>query len=82
MSLYLIERRFAERLGDLSDERVKLIEDINTEEGAHWITSFLTADHLTSYCLYEAPNPEAIRAAADRAGIPADVIIEVERVYG
>jgi hypothetical protein len=30
-----------------------------------------------TYCLYEAPNPEAIREAARRLNIPADVIIEL-----
>ena len=38
---------------------------------------FLSADKKKTYCLYEAPNPEAIRAAARRAGVPADVITEV-----
>jgi hypothetical protein len=42
-----------------------------------WIFSFLSADKRKTYCLYEAPNPEAIRAAARRNNLPADVIIEV-----
>ena len=42
-----------------------------------WIFSFLSADKKKTYCLYEAPNPDAIRAAARRAGVPADVITEV-----
>jgi biotin synthase-related radical SAM superfamily protein len=81
MPLYMIERRFAEQV-ELTDERVKLIEEIGAEEGVNWLTSFLTADRRTSYCLYEAPSPDAIVAAAQRAGIPADVVVEVERVYG
>ena len=40
--------------------------------------SFLSADKKKTYCLYEAPNPEAIREAAARLGIPADVIVEVD----
>ncbi len=81
MPLYMIERHFAEQL-DLTDERVKFVEEVNAEHGANWLTSFLTADRRTSYCLYEAPNPEVIKAAAESAGIPADVIVEVERAYG
>jgi hypothetical protein len=30
-----------------------------------------------SYCLYEAPDAEAIREAARRLNIPADTIIEI-----
>jgi hypothetical protein len=79
--LYIIERRFAEQI-ELTDESVRLIEEINAEEGVSWLTSFLTADRQRSYCLYEAPSPEPIVAAAQRAGLPADVVTEVERVYG
>ena len=39
--------------------------------------SFLSVDRRKTYCLYEAPSVEAIRRAATRAGIPADVVIEV-----
>jgi hypothetical protein len=78
MSLYIIERKFAEQL-DLTDEDVTLIEGINAEEGIRWLFSFLSADHLCTYCLYEAPSADAITAAARRANIPADAIVEVER---
>jgi hypothetical protein len=78
MPLYMIERAFAEQL-DLTDDDVTLIERINAEEGVRWLFSFLSADHLCTYCLYEAPFAEAIMAAARRANIPADAIVEVER---
>lgn len=76
MPLYMIERTFAEQL-DLTADDVKLIEEINADEGVRWLFSFLTADRRRTYCLYEAPSPEAIIAAAGRAGIPADAIVEV-----
>jgi len=79
--LYVIERQFAEQL-ELTDEGVRLIEEINADAGVSWLTSFLTADRRRSYCLYEAPSPEPIIAAAQRAGLPADVVTEVDRVYG
>jgi hypothetical protein len=77
--LYVIERRYAEQL-EVSDEDVRLLQEINADEGVSWLFSFLSADRRQSYCLYEAPSPEPLRAAARRAGIPADVITEVERV--
>jgi hypothetical protein len=78
MPVYLIERSFAEQL-ELSADDVRLIEDINADEGVHWLFSFLSADRRRSYCLYEAPSPDALVEAARRANIPADVITEVER---
>ena len=79
MPVYMIERQFAEQL-ELSSEDVDVLEDINADEGVSWLFSFLSADRHRSYCLYEAPNPDAIIAAARRAGIPADVVTEVDRV--
>ena len=76
MALYMIERTFAEQL-DLTSDTVKLIEDINTDEGVRWLFSFLSADRWRTYCLYEAPSPDAIIAAARRAHVPADKIVEV-----
>jgi uncharacterized protein DUF4242 len=76
MALYVIERSFADQL-DLTDADVELIEDINGEEGVRWLFSFLSADRRRTYCLYEAPSPNAILAAAQRANVPADAVVEV-----
>jgi hypothetical protein len=79
MPLYMIERAFAEQL-ELTTGDVKLIEEVNADEGIRWLFSFLSADRRRSYCLYEASSPDAIIAAAQRVGIPADVVVEVDRV--
>lgn len=79
MPLYVIERRFAEQL-ELDADGVRLIEEANAGEGVKWLFSFLSADRRRSYCLYEARNSDAIVAAAKRAGMPADVVTEVEQV--
>jgi hypothetical protein len=76
MPLYMIERKFADQL-DLSSEDVDLIDEMNTDEGVRWLFSFLSADRRRTYCLYEAPSPDAILAAARRADVPADEIVEV-----
>ena len=44
-----------------------------------WLFSFFTADRRRSYCLYEAPSPDAIIAAAKRANVPADEVVEVSK---
>jgi uncharacterized protein DUF4242 len=78
MPLYVIERNFAEMLDEASinDAGIKLVND---DVGVRWVYSFLSADKKKTYCLYEAPNPEAIREAARRNGVPADVITEVDQ---
>jgi len=76
MALYMIERSFADQL-DLTDDDVELIEEVNSDEGVRWLFSFLSADRRRTYCLYEAPSPDAILAAARRANVPADVVVEV-----
>lgn len=76
MPLYVIERTFADQL-ELTGDDVKLIEEINADEGVHWLFSFLSADRRRTYCLYEAPSADAIRAAARRGNLPADSIVEV-----
>ena len=76
MPLYMIERTFADQL-DLTDNDIELIEEINGDEGVRWLFSFLSADRRRTYCLYEAPSADAILAAARRADVPADVVVEV-----
>ncbi|MDM0021962.1 DUF4242 domain-containing protein [Variovorax saccharolyticus] len=79
MPLFLIERNYAEKL-ELTVDGVSAVSKINGDIGVNWLFSFLSADKRKSYCLYEAKDPEAIREAARRANLPADVIIEVSQV--
>ncbi len=76
MPIFMVERQFADEL-EASAEIADGINRINDEEGVRWLYSFLSADRRKTYCLYEASSPEAIISAAQRAGLPADVIIEV-----
>ncbi|MGZ4433209.1 MAG: DUF4242 domain-containing protein [Trebonia sp.] len=76
MPVFLVERRFAEDL-EASAEVTDRINRINEEEGVRWLYSFLAADKRKTYCLYEAPEADAIRRAASRAGLPADAVVEL-----
>ncbi len=76
MPVFMIERRFADAL-ELTADGVDGVNRINADEGVRWLYSFLSADKRKTYCLYEAPSAEAIRRAAERAGLPADVVVEV-----
>jgi len=75
----MIERRYAEQI-ELSADGVRALEEINADEGVRWLFSFLSADRRQSYCLYEAPSPDEILAAARRANIPADAVVQVDKV--
>jgi hypothetical protein len=78
MPLFLIERNFAQEVNlDDVNAGFREVQQINDEEAIQWLVSFLSADKRKSYCLYEAPSEEAIRIAARRVNVPADVIIPV-----
>jgi Nickel responsive protein SCO4226-like len=78
MPLFVIEREFADKL-DLTSDDVRAIDAVNADEGVSWLFSFISADKLHTYCLYEAPSPDAIVEAARRANVPADKIVEVSK---
>ena len=75
----MIERRYADEL-EVDGEIASGINRINDEESVRWLYSFLSADKRKTYCLYEAPSAEAIVRAAEHAGLPADVIVEVTQL--
>jgi hypothetical protein len=79
MARFLIERNFAEQV-EATKEIAEQVIRINDEEGIKWLFSFLSPDKRKTYCLYEAPNAEAIRNAARRLSLPADVVIEVSEL--
>ena len=76
MPVFLIERNFAEKL-EVTPEGAASINRVNDDVGVKWLISFLSADKKKTYCLYEASNADALREAAERNGVPADVIVEV-----
>ena len=79
MGLYVIERNFLEGL-DPKALDYDGIKEVNDDVSIRWILSFLSADKRKTYCLYEAPNAEAIVEAAARLGIPADAVVPVEEI--
>ena len=71
----MIERSFAEQL-DLTEEDVEMSRR-STATRVSAGCSRCYADRQRTYCLYEAPSPDAILAAARKADIPADAVVEV-----
>ncbi len=79
MPLFLIERNFA-ALVPTDPETAAIVKQVNDDIGVQWLFSFLSADKRKTYCLYEAPSAAEIRSAAERLGIPADTIVEVNGI--
>jgi hypothetical protein len=81
MPRYLIERTFPEGLYPPDVEEGAdvwgAIVANNTDDLVTWIHSYVTEDKSKSFCIYEAPSPEAIRRAARRNNLPVDKIFEV-----
>ena len=79
MALFVIERNLAEQL-EMSPELLRTVEEYNADANLRWLFSFLSGDRKKTYCLYEAPDAESLRAQAEALGFPADVIVEVSEL--
>ena len=81
MPKYVIEREIS-GAGKLSSEEVQGISQkscaVLQEMGPQiqWVESFVTDDKI--YCVYIAPDEEAIREHAQKGGFPADRVSEVK----
>jgi hypothetical protein len=49
----------------------------NAEHDVTWLHSFVSDDRRRTFCVYDAPTPEAIRRAAARNELPVDEITQV-----
>lgn len=49
----------------------------NADEGVTWVHSYVSDDKTKTFCVYDAPNPEAIRKTAARNELPVDRITRV-----
>jgi Protein of unknown function (DUF4242) len=81
MARYVVQRTFPEGLhvsvADGGAELCRGVVERNAEEGVTWISSFVSEDKTRSFCIYDAPSPEAIRKTASRNELPVDQITRV-----
>ena len=84
MPRYVVERTFPDGLnlpaGDAGNEVRMKIVDTNAQLGVTWLHSYVSPDHKLTYCVYDAPNPEAIREAGRRMSVPVDKITQVSEL--
>jgi Protein of unknown function (DUF4242) len=81
MPRYVVERTFPEGLGIAPSPEgaaaCRAVVERNLDGGVTWLCSYVSVDDGATFCVYEAPSPEAIRRAAQRNGLPVDRIIQV-----
>lgn len=81
MPRYIVERTFPDGLEiPTTAEGAEALDDVirnNTSEQVTWVQSFVTRDRDKTFCVYDAPSPEAVRQAATRSGLPVDSITDV-----
>jgi hypothetical protein len=81
MPRYLIERTFPDGLAiPMTNEGVQTcltVVDNNAVDGVTWVHSYVTLDKKKTFCIYDAPSPEAIRTAAKRNNLPVDTVTQV-----
>ena len=83
MPKYIIEREIPD-VGKLSNEELQgisqtscgVLRDMGGQ--TQWLESFVTNDKI--YCIYIAPNEDAVREHAERGGFPANSISEVKSI--
>ena len=81
MPRYVVERTFSNGLHiPVNDEGQAVCMSViakNSEDGVTWVRSYVSSDKSKTFCIYDAPSPEAIRRVADRNGLPVDQITEI-----
>jgi hypothetical protein len=81
MPRYVVQRTFPRGLEIPVDEGganvCRTLIDRNAEHGVTWVHSYVSADKRTTFCIYDAPSPEAIRKTASRNELPVDQITQV-----
>ena len=81
MARYVVERTFPDGLEIPADEgganACLAVVGKNLAVDVTWLHSYVSDDHRRTFCVYDGPNPEAIRRAAERNGLPIDSITQV-----
>jgi hypothetical protein len=81
MPRYVVERTFPTGLpapagADGVKSCLSVVEQ-NADEGVTWLQSYVTDSGRKTFCVYDGPDPEAIRRSAGRNGLPVDCISQV-----
>jgi hypothetical protein len=78
---YVVERTFPNGLPIAAEgEGAALclaVVERNADEDVIWVHSYVSEDREKTFCICDAPSPEAIRKTAARNDLPVDRITQV-----
>jgi hypothetical protein len=81
MPRYMVQRTFPDGLHiPIDDDGVTAVLGVverNSADGVTWVHSYVSDDKSTSFCVYDGPDPEAIRRTAAGNDLPVNAITEV-----
>lgn len=81
MPRYVVERIFPDGLripaGGKGASLCLAVVERNADDGVTWVHSYVSEDRQKTFCIYDAPSPEAIRTTAKRNDLPVDRITQV-----
>jgi hypothetical protein len=78
MHRYMVERTFPAGALDGLDSATKAkVNATNSRFKAQWVTSYANSGKTRTYCIYNAADEAAVRAAAKANNLPVDKVTEV-----
>ena len=81
MPRYLVQRTFVDGLLIPTDhggaETCSSVVKGNAGHGVTWLHSYVSPDKHITFCVYDGPDTDSIRSAAETNGLPVDNITEV-----
>lgn len=81
MPRYMVERAFPDGLKipmtEVGARICRSVVDANAVHGVTWVHSYVDQDRTRTFCIDDAPAPDAMRKTAKDAGRPVGDITEV-----
>ncbi len=81
MARFMVERTFPDGLNiPMTAEGAEVCLGVvgrNAEVGVTWVHSYVSEDKKKTFCIYDGPDEQAIRRAAERSELPIDVVSRV-----
>jgi Protein of unknown function (DUF4242) len=81
MPRYMVERTFPQGLHiPVTEDGAQTCFGVvgrNADVGVTWVHSYVSDDKTRTFCVYDGPDPESIRTAAARNGLPVEHITRV-----
>jgi hypothetical protein len=86
MPQFLIERQIPgagklskDDLQAISQKSCGVLHEMNTSgKDVQWVHSYVTGDKI--FCIYNAPDEQAVKEHASKGGFPANSVMEVARM--